>query len=43
MICHSPAAIAIEDAKAQKTKTNAKIDQRFTGRRMRPLWYQKAD
>jgi hypothetical protein len=43
MICQSPAAIAIEDTRPQEAETNAKIEQRFTGRGMRPLWYQKAD
>src|SRR4029453_535927 len=41
MTCHSAAATAIEDVRAKQAKTNARTEQRFTGRGMRAVWYQK--
>src|SRR5216683_6251342 len=41
MTCHSAAAIEIEDVRAKQAKTNARTEQRFTGRGMPALWYRK--
>src|SRR4029453_13339647 len=41
MTCHSAAEAAIEDVRAKQAKTNARTEQRFTGRGMPAVWYQK--